>query len=110
MKIVVAGIMGRHPYGGVQWCSLMYLEGLRRLGHDVWYLEDTGECNFDPEANALATDPRYALRTIVSHTRSRRARGPMVLHRLHGTTPRHDRGAVAEHVRQHRPVPQPVGR
>jgi hypothetical protein len=64
MRIAVAGIMGRHPYGGVQWCSLMYLEGLRRLGHDVWYLEDTGECNFDPEANTLATDPRYALRTI----------------------------------------------
>ena len=66
MRIAVAGIMGRHPYGGVQWCSLMYLEGLRRLGHDVWYLEDTGECNYDPEANTLATDPQYALRTIAA--------------------------------------------
>jgi hypothetical protein len=56
--------MGRHPYGGVQWCSLMYLRGLRELGHDVWYLEDTGECNYDPEADTLATDPAYALRTI----------------------------------------------
>jgi hypothetical protein len=64
VRIVVAGIMGRYPYGGVQWCSLMYLTGLRRLGHDVWYLEDTGECNYDPEANTLATDPAYALRTI----------------------------------------------
>jgi hypothetical protein len=64
MRIAVAGIMGRHPYGGVQWCSLMYLKGLRALGHDVWYLEDTGECNYDPEANTLATDPAYALRTI----------------------------------------------
>ncbi len=64
MKIVVAGIMGRYPYGGVSWCSLMYLLGLRRLGHDVCYVEDTGECNFDPEANALATDPAYALRNI----------------------------------------------
>jgi hypothetical protein len=64
VNIVVAGIMGRYPYGGVQWCSLMYLEGLRRLGHDVWYLEDTGECNYDPEANTLATDPGYALATI----------------------------------------------
>jgi hypothetical protein len=64
MRIVVAGIMGRYPYGGVQWCSLMYLKGLRALGHEVWYLEDTGECNYDPEANTLATDPAYALRTL----------------------------------------------
>jgi hypothetical protein len=64
MKIALAGIIGRHPYGGVAWCSLMYLLGLRRLGHDVWYLEDTGECNYDPVANTLATDPAYALHTI----------------------------------------------
>src|SRR5439155_991455 len=64
MRIVVAGIMGRYPYGGVQWCSLMYLKGLRQLGHEVWYLEDTGECNYDPEANTLATDPAYALGTL----------------------------------------------
>jgi hypothetical protein len=64
MKIILAGVMGRYPYGGVAWCSLMYLLGLRKLGHDVWYLEDTGECNFDPVANAKATDPRYALNFI----------------------------------------------
>lgn len=52
--------MGRYPYGGVGWCSLMYLLGLKRLGHQVWYLEDTGECNFDPVANTLATEAGYA--------------------------------------------------
>ncbi|HYO50646.1 MAG TPA: glycosyltransferase [Chloroflexia bacterium] len=66
MNIILAGIMGRHPYGGVAWCSLMYLLGLRRLGHSVWYLEDTGECNYDPEQNALALNPSYALRFIQS--------------------------------------------
>jgi hypothetical protein len=64
VNIILSGIMGRHPYGGVAWCSLMYMTGLRSLGHDVWYLEDTGECNYDPETNALATEPGYALRTI----------------------------------------------
>jgi hypothetical protein len=64
MNIILAGIIGRHPYGGVAWCSLMYLLGLRKLGHRVWYLEDTGECNFDPVANTLATEPTYALRFI----------------------------------------------
>jgi hypothetical protein len=64
VNIIVAGIMGRYPYGGVAWCSLMYLLGLRRLGHRIWYLEDTGECNFDPSVNAIATEPSYALRLI----------------------------------------------
>ncbi|MEO6456872.1 MAG: glycosyltransferase family 1 protein [Chloroflexia bacterium] len=66
MNIILAGIMGRHPYGGVAWCSLMYLLGLRKLGHRVWYLEDTGECNFDPVRNRMATEPDYALRFISS--------------------------------------------
>jgi hypothetical protein len=64
VNIILAGIMGRYPYGGVAWCSLMYLLGLRRLGHRVWYLEDTGECNYDPVANTIATEPDYATRFI----------------------------------------------
>lgn len=64
MRIILAGIIGRYPWGGVSWCSLMYLLGLRQAGHDVYYLEDTCECNFDPEINSPATDPRYALRYI----------------------------------------------
>ena len=64
MNIIVAGVMGRYPYGGVAWCSMMYLIGLQRLGHKVWYLEDMGECNFDPIENTISTDPRYALEFI----------------------------------------------
>lgn len=64
MNIILAGIIGRHPYGGVGWCSLMYLLGLRKLGHRVFYLEDTGEANYDPIRNALSKTPEYALRTI----------------------------------------------
>ena len=64
MRIVLAGIIGRYPWGGVAWCSLMYLLGLRKLGHEVYYLEDTCECNYDPEENAITTRPSYALRHI----------------------------------------------
>jgi hypothetical protein len=64
MRIVLAGIIGRYPWGGVTWCSLMYLLGLRLLGHEIFYLEDTCECNFDPEQNSVATEPDYALRHI----------------------------------------------
>jgi hypothetical protein len=42
----------------------MYLLGLRALGHDVFYIEDTGECIYDPEQNTRATDPSYGLRYI----------------------------------------------
>ena len=59
MRIVLAGIIARYPWGGVTWCSLMYLLGLRALGHEVYYIEDTGECIYDPVQNARTTDPSY---------------------------------------------------
>ena len=40
MKIVFAGIVARYPFGGVTWCSLMYLLGLRALGHDERFLRN----------------------------------------------------------------------
>jgi hypothetical protein len=59
MRILFAGIIARYPFGGVTWCSLMYLLGLRSLGHEVFYIEDTGECVYDPVQNTRATDPSY---------------------------------------------------
>ena len=66
MKVVLAGIIARYPYGGVAWCSLMYLLGLRRLGHEVLYIEDTGECVYDPDQNAISLDPSYGTALIDS--------------------------------------------
>lgn len=37
----------------------MYMLGLRALGHEVFYIEDTGECVYDPVLNTRATDPSY---------------------------------------------------
>jgi len=59
MRILFAGIIARYPFGGVTWCSLMYLLGLRALGHEVFYIEDTGECVYDPVLNTRSTDPGY---------------------------------------------------
>jgi hypothetical protein len=66
MKIIVAGIIARYPFGGVTWCSLMYLLGLRALGHDVYYLEDTGECVYDYEKNTISLDSAYGINYINS--------------------------------------------
>src|SRR4051794_14686555 len=63
-KIVVLGVAGRMPFAGVGWQLLHYLEGFRRLGHDVYYVEDTGEWPYDPEANSVATDSNYTLKYI----------------------------------------------
>lgn len=64
MKVLFAGIIARYPFGGVTWCSLMYLLGLRDLGHEVLYIEDTGECVYDPDQDALSVDPSYGTRYI----------------------------------------------
>ncbi len=64
MRIVFSGIIACHPFGGVAWCSLMYLLGLRALGHDVFYVEDTGECVYDVERNTVTTDPSYGVAHI----------------------------------------------
>ncbi|HEX9819804.1 MAG TPA: glycosyltransferase [Methylomirabilota bacterium] len=61
LRLVVLGLMGALPFAGVAWQVLHYLEGFRRLGHDVWYVEDTGAWPFDVEANAVSGDPRYTV-------------------------------------------------
>ena len=59
MKILFAGIIARYPFGGVTWCSLGYLLGLRALGHEVFYIEDTGEVVYDPVLDTRSIDPSY---------------------------------------------------
>lgn len=64
LRIIVLGIMGRMPVAGVIWQAMHYLEGFRRLGHEVVYVEDTGAWPYDPEQNTLTDDARYAVQTI----------------------------------------------
>jgi hypothetical protein len=59
--VVVLGIAGRTPLAGVAWQLLHHLEGLRRLGCDVYYVEDTGVWPWDPEQNTIASDPGYTV-------------------------------------------------
>ena len=62
--VVVLGMMGRTPFAGVAWQVLHYLEGFRRLGHDVYYVEDTGDWPYDPEQNTISEDCRYTVNYI----------------------------------------------
>jgi hypothetical protein len=48
MRIVVTGLIGQYAFGGVTWDYIQYALGFLSLGHDVWYLEDTGTWAYDP--------------------------------------------------------------
>jgi hypothetical protein len=60
-RIVVAGAAGAMPFAGVGWQVAQYLEGLRRLGHDVFYLEDTQRWPYDPVADTISDDAGPAI-------------------------------------------------
>ena len=55
-RIVLLGAMAEMPFAGVAWQVLHYLEGLRRLGHDVVYVEDTGNWPYDPERDTVTDE------------------------------------------------------
>jgi hypothetical protein len=42
LRVVVTGLIGSIPFGGLTAHYLQYVLGLHALGHDVLYLEDTG--------------------------------------------------------------------
>lgn len=60
-RIVVVGAMAEMPFAGVAWQVLHYLEGFRRLGHHVTYLEDTGSWPYDPVDEGLTDDANRAV-------------------------------------------------
>ena len=46
MRILFAGTVGRSGLGGQAWAALQYLLGFRALGHEVFYVEDCGDCSW----------------------------------------------------------------
>lgn len=62
--LIVLGMMGRMPLAGVVWQVLHYLEGFRRLGFDVYYVEDTATWPYNPETNSVTGDATYSIHII----------------------------------------------
>jgi hypothetical protein len=55
LRILVSGMTAGVPYlGGATWAVLQYLLGLRRLGHDVWFVEPVRRDAVTPQGAALA--------------------------------------------------------
>src|SRR5947209_3142808 len=55
-RIIVFGIAFWYPLAGVTYQFLHYLLGLRRLGWDPYYVEDSGRWVYDPRLNDLSPD------------------------------------------------------
>ncbi|MBA4122456.1 MAG: hypothetical protein H0X72_08340 [Acidobacteria bacterium] len=55
-KIIVFGILFWYPLAGVTYQFLHYLIGLKRLGYDPYYIEDSGRWVYDPKINDLSPD------------------------------------------------------
>lgn len=64
LRILVLGYIVRRPLGGGTWCSLQYALGLKRLGHDVYFLEDSEDypCCYDPRRHVTDEDPTFGLK------------------------------------------------
>ena len=63
-RIVVMGFMGSMPIAGVIWQHVHYVVGLQRLGHDVYYIEDSARLPYNPETFEVTTEFDYAARLL----------------------------------------------
>lgn len=64
MRIIVTGLVGQYPFGGVIWDYVQYVLGFQALGHDVYYLEDTGVWPYDPIKETITEDCTYQVEAL----------------------------------------------
>lgn len=60
LRIIVTGLVGLYPVGGVAWDYLQYVLGFARLGHDVYYHEDTWSWPYHPIQKTHTADGAYS--------------------------------------------------
>jgi hypothetical protein len=63
-KVIVFGIAFWYPLAGVTYQFLHYLIGLRQLGYDPYYVEDSGRWVYDPRLNDLTPDASGNIKTV----------------------------------------------
>jgi hypothetical protein len=75
LRIIVGGMVGQFPLGGVAWDYFHYVLGLAELGHEVVYHEDTWVWPHDPAKGYPTDDPSYTVRFIGDFFEKYRASG-----------------------------------
>jgi len=69
-KIVIWGVLAHSPFGGMTWQVLHHLVGLRRLGFDVWYVEDADRSVFHPLTFCATLDATANIAYLARHMES----------------------------------------
>ena len=67
LRILVLGYIVRGPMGGMAWHHLQYVLGLAKLGHEVYFLEDSGDdpwACYDPTRNVTDDNSSYGLQFL----------------------------------------------
>ena len=64
LRIVVSGLIGQYPIGGNAWAYFQWVLGLARLGHDVYYIEDTGQWPYNPLEGGVSRGCDYNVEYI----------------------------------------------
>jgi hypothetical protein len=59
LRLIVTGYMARCPIGGVIWQHVHYILGLQRLGHEVFYIEDSTAHPYHPLIGDYVADWSY---------------------------------------------------
>ena len=63
-KIIVMGFTAGCPIAGVIWQHVHYIVGLQRLGHEVYYIEDSARLPYNPVTFDQCEDYTYAVETL----------------------------------------------
>lgn len=80
LRIIVGGLVGQFPLGGVAWDYFHYVLGLDQLGHDVYYHEDTWVWPFDPLLQHPTDSASYTIKFFEDFFA---ARAPHLRHKWH---------------------------
>lgn len=59
LRVIVKGLVGLYPVGGVACDYLQYVLGLARLRHDVYYFEDIGQWPYNPMEGGISKECTY---------------------------------------------------
>jgi hypothetical protein len=60
-RILVHHLAGQYPLGGIGWQAIHHMVGLARLGHDVYYVEDSAAPPYDPARKSVVEDCTYGV-------------------------------------------------
>ncbi len=69
-RIIVTGLVGLYPLGGVAFDYFQYFLGLARLGHDVYYHEDSWRWPYHPLERQTSSDGTYSATFISNYIKA----------------------------------------